>query len=355
MKILYAIQGTGNGHLSRATEIVPVLKDFAEVDVLISGIQGDLKLPFEIEYQFYGLSFIFGRNGGIDLLRTILKLRPLQFIADIIRLPVRKYDIILCDFEPVTAWACQLKGKDCIGIGHQNAVLHPEAPKPLKKDPAGIAILRYYAPVTAKYGFHFQSYDERSFTPVIRMAIRDAVPANSGHYTVYLPAYSDDEIHSALSVFTDVRWEVFSKHSARPYRKGNIEFRPVSLENFTNSFTSSEGVLCTAGFETPAEALFMGKKLAVIPMKNQYEQSCNAALLAEMGVTVIPRLRGQRHQLQQWLSEDFAVRINYPDQTRSILELIISKEEKKPLKTRSFLRPVLFSKSDLDHQLFHRF
>ena len=39
MKILYGIQGTGNGHLSRAEEIVPILKKMAHVDVLISGNQ----------------------------------------------------------------------------------------------------------------------------------------------------------------------------------------------------------------------------------------------------------------------------------------------------------------------------
>ena len=33
MKILYAIQGTGNGHLTRAKEIIPILKE-KEDDVI---------------------------------------------------------------------------------------------------------------------------------------------------------------------------------------------------------------------------------------------------------------------------------------------------------------------------------
>ena len=37
MKILYAIQGTGNGHIARAEDIVPVLKRFGTLDVLVSG------------------------------------------------------------------------------------------------------------------------------------------------------------------------------------------------------------------------------------------------------------------------------------------------------------------------------
>ena len=34
MKILYAIQGTGNGHVSRAREIIPVLMKKGQVDIL---------------------------------------------------------------------------------------------------------------------------------------------------------------------------------------------------------------------------------------------------------------------------------------------------------------------------------
>ncbi|NDB36263.1 MAG: glycosyl transferase, partial [Flavobacteriia bacterium] len=39
MKILYAIQGTGNGHISRAIALVPEFQKLVEVDVLISGTQ----------------------------------------------------------------------------------------------------------------------------------------------------------------------------------------------------------------------------------------------------------------------------------------------------------------------------
>ena len=60
MKILYAIQGTGNGHISRAREIVPILMKYADVDVLLSGTQADVKLQFPIKYKKHGLSFIFG-------------------------------------------------------------------------------------------------------------------------------------------------------------------------------------------------------------------------------------------------------------------------------------------------------
>jgi hypothetical protein len=80
MKILYAIQGTGNGHISRALEIIPILKKKAQVDVLVSASQWELSLPFPIDYKFEGLGFIFGKKGGVDLLKTYLRLDTLRLI-----------------------------------------------------------------------------------------------------------------------------------------------------------------------------------------------------------------------------------------------------------------------------------
>ncbi len=324
MKILYAIQGTGNGHLARATELVPILKKMAKTDVLVSGIQGDIQLPFQVDYQLYGLSFIFGKKGGVNLAETLKRVRPFRLLKDIYRLPVQQYDVVLCDFEPVTAWACRLRKKSCIGISHQNAVLHPDAPLPAERNGLGKFILKNYAPATKKYGFHFRALDEFNFTPVIRSTIRQAKVTSREHFTVYLPAYSDEQIIEALGSFPATKWEVFSKHCKQAYEQDNISILPVSLVNFTKSFTSCKGILCTAGFETPAEALFMGKKLCVIPMKNQFEQACNAAFLEAMGILVLPELRNQHQEILSWLSEKHPQQIDYPNKTKEILEKILS-------------------------------
>lgn len=324
MKILYAIQGTGNGHLARATEIVPILKEMAETDVLVSGIEGDLKLPFKVDYQLYGMSFIFGKKGGVSIIQTLAKSKPLQLVRDIYKLPVKQYDLVLCDFEPVSAWACKLQSVKCIGISHQNAVLHPKAPKPIQHDRLGKFILKHYAPANPQYGFHFEALDNTNLTPVIRSSIRQTTPSNVGHYTVYLPAYSDEEIILALSPHKEIKWEVFTKHSKKAYQKENIAFQPVSLARFTKSFTSCCGILCTAGFETPAEAIFMGKKLCVIPMKNQYEQACNAAFLESMGIPVLTGLKNQQDKIKQWIKTDDALQVTYPNETRKILTNILA-------------------------------
>ncbi|WP_319500635.1 glycosyltransferase family protein [uncultured Draconibacterium sp.] len=324
MKILYAIQGTGNGHLARATEIVPLLKELGETDILVSGIQGDIRLPFPVKYRLYGFSFIFGKKGGVAIWKTITKARIFRLANDIRKIPVHQYDVVINDFEPVSAWACKLRKKTCVGLSHQNAVLHSKAPRPTKKDVLGEWILKHYAPATFRYGFHFKQLDEHNFEPVIRSAIRNATITNNGHYTVYLPAFSNLEIEKLLGPHQSVRWQVFSKHCPKSYTKGSIQFNPVSLEEFNRSFIACSGIMCTAGFETPAEALFMGKKLCVIPMKNQYEQACNAAMLADMGVSVIHKTGSCHDILSNWLQSGQTIQILYPDNTYDILKGVIT-------------------------------
>ena len=121
MKILYAIQGTGNGHVSRAREIVPLLQQHGEVDLLISGTQVDVKLSQEIKYNFHGFSFVFGKKGGVDHYKTWLNMNLFRFRKDMKRLPLKEYNLIVNDFEPVSAWACKLQGIECVSLSHQAA------------------------------------------------------------------------------------------------------------------------------------------------------------------------------------------------------------------------------------------
>lgn len=323
MKILYAIQGTGNGHLARATEIVPILKSMADTDVLVSGTQADLKVPFNIDYRFSGLSFIVGQNGGVDIFKTIKRIPVFQFLRDIRNLPVKKYDLVISDFEPVSAWACRLQKKRCIGLSHQNAVLHPSAPQPEFNNFVGRLILKKYAPANIQYGFNFKPFSPVIFPPVIRSSIRNAEATVKAHYTVYLPAYSNQQIQDVLSQIPDTEWQVFSKHSKHNYTVGNIHFQPVSLQGFTESFLSCTGLICTAGFEGPAEAIFLGKKLCVIPMKGQYEQFCNAAYLKSMGIKVLDHFTGSASEIADWMQNSPVLQISFPDMTREILEDIL--------------------------------
>ena len=331
-RVLYAIQGTGNGHLSRALDVVPLLQARCEqLDVLVSGPPADLPLPFEVKYQTQGMGFVFGKNGGINFVKTFLQFNSVRFLHEVRHLAVESYDLVISDFEPVSSWACKLREVPCVALSHQSAVLHPAAPRPADEDPAGRAVLKYYAPSTAQYGFHFQAYASGIYTPVIRQQVRELNPANEGHYTVYLPAFEEEILVERLQYLSRaVRWEVFSKHSTAPSEYGNVRVWPVSGAAFLASLARAAGVLCGAGFETPAEALYLGKKLLVVPMKQQYEQQCNAAALAQMGVPVIKNFKDKNlDKVDQWLHQDKTVPVNYPDQTAAVLDQLLREQGQK--------------------------
>ncbi len=328
-RILYAIQGTGNGHLSRALDVVPLLRaQCSHLDVLVSGPPADLPLPFEIRYRAHGMGFVFGKKGGISFVKTFVQFNSAKFLHEVRHLPVTDYDLVISDFEPVSSWACRLRNVPCVALSHQSAVLNAAAPRPKDENPAGRAVLRHYAPSTAQYGFHFERYAPGIFTPVVRRQVRELRPANEGHYTVYLPAYEEQILVERLQYLSrSTRWEVFSKHSTAPAEYGNVRVWPVSGAAFTDSLARSAGVLCGAGFETPAEALYLGKKLLVMPMKQQYEQQCNAAALEKMGVPVIKNFKDKNlDKVDQWLHQDQVIPVDYPDETAAVIAQLLREQ-----------------------------
>ena len=92
--------------------------------------------------------------------------------------------------------------------------------------------------------------------------------------------------------------------------------RPVDKELFAESMTTAKGVLCGAGFETPAETLYLNKKLLVIPMKSQLEQHYNAASLKRMGVPVVKKLKKKYlDKIIEWVETDTRVTVDYKNIT----------------------------------------
>ncbi|AZJ36231.1 glycosyltransferase family protein [Tenacibaculum singaporense] len=323
MKILYAFQGTGNGHASRALEIIPHLQRRGDVDILVSGSQYEIELPFSIKYKLHGLGFVFGKKGGIDLISSLKDLKLKKVYKEVKTLPVKEYDLVINDFEPISAWACLFRNVPIISLSNQNALLN-EKNSAFKRFRLERLIIKYYAPAKNKFGFHFKTHSSSTFLPIIRKEIRYRNITNKGHYTVYLPSYSDEKIIKVLSNIKDIKWQVFSKKTKEHQFFHNITILPINDDAFIRSMASAKGIVCGAGFATPTEALYLRKKLLVIPMKNQYEQQCNAVTLKEMGVTVVKKLsKKQLPKIEKWINSNKIVKVHYPDVTEDMLDAII--------------------------------
>ena len=328
MKILYAIQGTGNGHISRAREIVPLLQQYGELDLLVSGTQAEVSLAQPLKYRFHGFSFVFGTHGGVDKWATFKIMDLPQLWRDMHQLPLKQYDLIINDFEPVSAWACRLQKIPSVSLSHQCSFVSPNTPRPSKWNFAEL-LFKYYSPTTYHIGFHFERYADFIHTPVIRSEIRSLETSDNGHYAVYLPAYDDKILLKQLSQAKDVEWHIFSKRQKAPFRQGNVHIFPVNNQEFNKCLAGSTGLLTGGGFEGPAEALFLNKKVMMIPMTGQYEQRCNALAASRLGVPVVNEI--DEHfttRINNWIASDEKVTVNFPDETAQIVDNMIKQYAK---------------------------
>jgi uncharacterized protein (TIGR00661 family) len=314
MKILYAVQATGNGHISRARELFPFLQDWGEVDLFLSGSNATLDIGLPVRYRSNGLSLFYSPCGGLDYRQTLRRANPLRVIREARDLPVERYDLVINDFEHITSRACRLKGVPSVQFGHQASFRSPLAPRPSSRDMVGEIILKRYAPATHYVGLHFLPYDEGIFPPVIKSSLHEANPTDAGHLSVYLPAYQRHCLEPLFRALAPrpVHW--FLAGIDKVHTEGHITYLPIRQDLFDESLILCHALLTGGGFETPAEALFLGKKVMAVPIRGQYEQQCNAAALKELGVPVLPTIDASHEAgIRHWLdtpSTAYRIRAN---------------------------------------------
>lgn len=324
MKIFYAVQATGNGHISRAMELLPHLSRYGTVDIFLSGANSTLELDAPVRYRSKGLSLFYTCNGGLNYPRIIRQLSLARIRKEIKELPVEKYDLVINDFDCITSLACARKKIPSLNFGHQASFLSAKTPRPDKVSKSGEWILRNYARATQYVGLHFERYDDFILTPVIKQDIFEAAPRNHGHITVYLPSYCQPELLQYFGPLKAHHFHIFSWQVQRPERHGHIKFLPVSKQGFNESMTTCSAIICGAGFETPAEALHLNKKMMVMPIRGQYEQCCNAAALERLGVKSIGGLNDGFHQaFTDWMHNYRQVSVRYELNSKAIVEKVM--------------------------------
>jgi len=88
----------------------------------------------------------------------------------------------------------------------------------------------------------------------------------------------------------------------------------------------STGVITGAGFETPAETLYLGKKLLALPIRGQYEQLCNAAALIKRNIPVLLKMDHTFHEhVSNWLSSPHPQSLTLTHSTEQLIRLVVEK------------------------------
>lgn len=319
MRILYGIQGTGNGHLARARALVPALSECGlDLDFVFSGRAREDYFNMDLfgDFACYrGLSLITER-GRLKHWQTMRSNSVLEFQRDMKGVQAGDYDLIISDFEPVTAWAAKLARVPSVGISHQNAFRYT-VPK-VRGYVGSQLILNYFAPTDQYVGLHWHHFNQPILPPLIEPLTAERVVGNK--ILVYMGFEAVDDIVAFVRPFTDYSFSIYAKVSA-PQDHGHVQVKPLSHREFHDDLEDCAGVIANAGFELASECLALGKKLLIKPLLGQYEQLCNAlALQALNRGTVIESL--DQAVLEKWLGRASHPQIPYPNVARALAEWI---------------------------------
>lgn len=286
MKILYGVQATGQGHISRARAMAEAFQSLnADVTWLFSGRARDRLFdmaPFGNFEHREGLTF-YSEAGQVYYLRTLLNAKPITLIKDVLSLNVSHYDLVVTDYEPVTAWAGRLRNKPVIGLGHQYA-FGKATPKSgdtwLQR-----LVMTTFAPVARPVGLHWASFDQHVLPPILDLPA-DPPGDKLDHVVVYLPFEDQDHVTAWLQGFPQY---CFRQYAANidDSEQGNVSRRRASIAGFKRDLAQCRGVICNSGFELISECLHWRKPVLTRPLSGQMEQLSNAAALKQLGYATV--------------------------------------------------------------------
>jgi uncharacterized protein (TIGR00661 family) len=228
------------------------------------------------------------------------------------------WDIVITDFEPVSARVAKRLHIPCIGIGHQYAFCY-DIPKQ-GAHPLARAIIRNYAPVSLPLGLHWHHFGHPILPPVIPRPGSAKEESFPDKILVYLPFEEAEAIASLCRPFRDYHFYIYHKVHRRAV-EGNLHWRPYSRKGFLNDLATCSGVVTNAGFELASEALSLGKKILLKPVSGQMEQLSNAKAVSILNLgSVMKRLSPD--DVADFLENGRAKRFRYPDTAEKIVAWI---------------------------------
>jgi uncharacterized protein (TIGR00661 family) len=307
---VFTVQGEGRGHLSQALALKELLEEAGhQVVGLLVGRSETRALPAYFAQRMGLEPFFFpspttipGRDRqGVSIRRTtthtLRRLPAFRAARASIRAHVEALDpdLVVNFYDALAGVALRrLSGPrgrlPMVAIGHQYLLGHSDAPRPPFR-PLQLLTFRLLNRLSAPGGvprlaLSFRDLPDgpgthsRVIPPLLRRRILDATPEPGRHLLVYVlnDGYGDviDRWHARNP---EVRIHAFWDRKGAPEEdtvRPGLTFHRLSDTRFLEKMCSCRGFVGTAGFESVAEALWLGKPVMVVPTGNQVEQAWNA-------------------------------------------------------------------------------
>ncbi len=305
-KFLFVVQGEGRGHLTQAISLFEILTAAGhQVVSVMVGMDNENKIPSFFREKisvkidtFSAPSLVYGQTKALKVWDTISthlkKIRKYRKSVQFLAKKVEEYqpDVIVNFYDMICGLYAHFYRPTIpvVCIGHQYLLLHQSFIS-LPNKHIDRFLLNLNTKVTAlnstrKLALSFvQMPDDKvhsiSVTPPL---LRDEVKKLTPSYKPFVLAYithhklGEDIINwhaNNREVQIHCFWNNPEFADEWQFRE-NLTFHQVNSEKFLRMMQDCSGLVCTAGFESVCEAMYLGKPIMMVPVPNHIEQEINA-------------------------------------------------------------------------------
>ena len=325
-KCVFIVQGEGRGHMSQSMALKEQVEEAGyTVEAVYAGCRSRGSVPgyfsefFKEKLKlFYSPYFLRTPNKkGIYVGRTLLfnLIRSIKYLLEVRRIRNEindlEPDVVFNFYDVVGALALKRvkPGIKRIGIGH-HFFLHLDGYRCNKGSAWHRWLLRMHTTLVMKSCDRVMALSFRELKgdsamdvvpPLVRKSFREINHQPGDRFLVYLlnEGYIFDLIRLSredpgflADVFTTLTPEI----SLPP----GIRIHPLNEEKFREMMTDCKGLITTSGFDTVAEAAYLGIPLVVVPSQHHFEQRCNGADVERsgIGIAVEQLIPGIQHQMK---------------------------------------------------------
>jgi uncharacterized protein (TIGR00661 family) len=305
MKYLFIIQGEGRGHLTQAISLAQIIqsKGHEVVGALVGSCHGDsvqtfFKQSFTADIiPFASPALVYSKkNKALSLSKTIgalfchFKLYYRSLFAIDEHIQELEPDVIV-NFYDVLGGIHQMlftKKAPMVCIAHQYLMLHKDFLHP-KGNVLNRFLVNFNTQITAlgaekKLALSFYKGESDKnihlVPPLLRREVKKLQPEAGNYLLAYVTQQSmADEIVTWQKQHPENIVHCFSdklKEQDVEEVSTNLFFHKIDGAKFLQMMQKCRGLISTAGFESVCEAMSLGKPVLMVPMKNHYEQTCNA-------------------------------------------------------------------------------